>query len=151
MYLGVISTNAQLPPRFNIPGAILAQPGRSSAAQRPPIPIRLRKPIGNALPISIPIREESEEESRPSLLDDEVARLSLSNIQANSKPIPLDDEPLRPLPFRPERPIPILRQDLRESAPTPLRQNIRQDFDDEPPIRQPARQAPIPQVRNVCC
>ncbi|KAF2900329.1 hypothetical protein ILUMI_05864, partial [Ignelater luminosus] len=124
--LHIISINAQLPPRLNIPGAVLLQPSRPGPRpQRPhhgpsdaPVP-RLRKPIPNALPISIPIREEAEEDDRPSILDEEIAR--------------------------PERPIPVLRQDLRESPPP--RPILRQDYEEEniPIIRQPPPQ-PIRQV-----
>lgn len=155
--LHIISINAQLPPRLNIPGAVLLQPSRPGPRPQrlhhppsdAPVP-RIRKPIPNALPISIPIREEADEDDRPSILDEEVARLSISALQAARIP-DNEPEPPKPVPFRPERPVPVLRQDLRESPPPP-RPILRQDYEEEniPIIRQPPPQQ-IRQAPQVTC
>ncbi|KAK4883022.1 hypothetical protein RN001_006341 [Aquatica leii] len=141
--LELFIVEAQLPPRLNIPGAILLpsnrpQPIRPQRILNPdnvPLPIRVRKPIPNVLPISIPIREEPEDDNRSIELDEDSGRLSVSSLQSSLKQSSDDDTPFpKPIQFRPERPVPIL--------PVPVRQSLRQ-LDEEPPaFRQPIRPAP---------
>ncbi|KAI4458531.1 cuticle protein [Holotrichia oblita] len=123
-------TYAQGPPRLNIPGAVLVSQGKP----RPRIqqsyndqPIRIRRPIPNTIAAPIretrPVVEELEEEpvqEISSSFDDEVAKLGISSLQSavNQAVVEDEPEPPRPVQFRPERPVPVLRQDLRE-APRP--------------------------------
>lgn len=163
-------TIAQVPPRLNIPGAVLlSQPNKPAyrpqrisqpAINRPPPP---REPVR-------PVFEESEENEPPQtasqFLDDEVNKLGLAVLQSavrqnNDEENIAETEPPRPLQFRPERPLPVLRQDIRESQRGPvLRQELaqrpaprpsppRQQFREEVPQQrlQPLRQ--VPQVRQM--
>ncbi|XP_019769468.2 uncharacterized protein LOC109543958 isoform X1 [Dendroctonus ponderosae] len=166
-------TTSQVPPRLQIPGAIPVGRPAPFRTQSAPPSVRLRRP--NAIPSAArevrPVVEEIEEPNYPqpsptSAFDDEVNKLGLS-LQSGARD---DDEAYRnrggqsdratPLPFRPERPVPIAREQIRDkplisrpSAPPP-RPVLRQEFRDEPqPIRQQApvrqqisRPAPAPQT-----
>lgn len=159
-------TQAQTPPRLNIPGAVLlSQPSKpyrpprisQPSLNRPPPP---REPVR-------PVFEEAEDNEPPTasqFLDDEVNKLGLAALQSalrqNDEDNNAETEPPRPLQFRPERPLPVLRQDIREGGQRPvLRQELsqrpaprpspsRQQFREEapqprlPPLRQ------VPQVRT---
>lgn len=153
MYLFQITfqlVHAQGPPRLNIPGAVLVsqpkpyRPQRiSQPLSRPPPPRELR-----------PVFEESEENEPPSssqFLDDEVNKLGLAALQSavrqNDEENNAETEPPRPLQFRPERPLPVLRQDIREGPravprPAPPRAQFREELQQQrlPPLRQ------VPQV-----
>ncbi|KAF5273454.1 hypothetical protein FQA39_LY07471 [Lamprigera yunnana] len=149
--LELFYAEAQLPPRLNVPGAILL-PSNRPQSLRPqrilnqdnvPLPIRVRKPAPNALPISIPIREDSEEEGRSIDLEEEPGRLNVSPLQSSLKQLnDNDDVPLpKPIQFRPERP----------ALPPALRQNYR-ELDNEPPvIRQAVRQPQLQAKDSRCC
>ncbi|KAK9875022.1 hypothetical protein WA026_005832 [Henosepilachna vigintioctopunctata] len=130
-------TNAQLPPRYSIPGAILVPQGRPPNSFRqgrllaqepqPQILQRPRRPN----PTVRPVIEESIDQS--SSFEDEV-----------NKPFPTTIQ------FRPERPVPVLKQDIRDNYPSErpaLRPIARQQEYREPqPIRTPQRQ-PVQQSR----
>ncbi|KAB0802930.1 hypothetical protein PPYR_05116 [Photinus pyralis] len=137
--LTVSWVEAQLPPRITVPGAILVQPNRPQL--RPhrlnqdniPLAVRIRKPIANALPISIPIREDNEDDQSLDG-DDDLGRPNIPPQLATLKQYSEDEPPLKPIQFRPERPIPL-------PAPRP---NLRHLDDEAPVLRQPARQLPVP-------
>lgn len=169
--------DAQIPPRINIPGAILvpqqARPsGFRQARIQEPIPISAgpkRRPIpANALPIPVrevrPVVEETEDvgaPSTPSAFDNEVSKLGLSVLQSAISQATSEEDEIHghPLPFRPERPIPVLRQDVRESKdyqsprPVSLRPEVRvrpqprQEIREE--VRPVARQPPVRQQQFV--
>ncbi|XP_060526518.1 uncharacterized protein LOC132702104 isoform X2 [Cylas formicarius] len=136
---------AQIPPRLQIPGALLTSTGGGPRAAP-----RLRRPntISNAREVR-PVTEDFDEApnypSSSSSFDDEVNKLVLSSVRDNQQE--QDDRPA-PLPFRPERPVPVAREQIREK-PRPLpppRNVIRQDLRDSEPV---IRQAPIrTQVRD---
>ncbi|KAK5650328.1 hypothetical protein RI129_001357 [Pyrocoelia pectoralis] len=142
--LTFLLAEAQLPPRINVPGAILVQPNRPQQlrSQRVlnhdniPLAVRVRKPIANALPISIPIREETEDDQNLDI-DDDLGRPNIPSLPPSFKQFHDDEPPLKPIQFRPERPIPI------PSNPAP-RPNLRHLEDDAPVFRQPSRQLPVP-------
>ncbi|XP_060526517.1 translation initiation factor IF-2 isoform X1 [Cylas formicarius] len=130
---------AQIPPRLQIPGALLTSTGGGPRAAP-----RLRRPntISNAREVR-PVTEDFDEApnypSSSSSFDDEVNKLVLSSVRDNQQE--QDDRPA-PLPFRPERPVPVAREQIREK-PRPLpppRNVIRQDLRDSEPV---IRQAPI--------
>lgn len=141
-------TNAQIPQRLTIPGAVLIPQSKPSLYRQQRIqalvdsispPQQRTRPNTLSVPTVRPVFEEAEEDvdgSKPgSILDAEVARLSQFAHHGipRQQPIELEPEPTKPLVFRPERPLPILRQDIR-------------DRDDEAPVRtqpppQPIRQA----------
>ncbi|KAF5301568.1 hypothetical protein FQR65_LT08873 [Abscondita terminalis] len=143
--LELVVVKAQLPPRINIPGAILLPSNRQLPLKTQrllnpdnvPLPIRVRKPVPNVLPISIPIREEPEEDSRSIEYEEDSGRLNIPSIQSSLKQSSDDEVSLpKPIQFRPERPV----------LPIPVRQTLRQ-LDEEPPalrqqVRQPPSQAP---------
>ncbi|XP_019769469.2 phosphatase and actin regulator 4-B isoform X2 [Dendroctonus ponderosae] len=157
-------TTSQVPPRLQIPGAIPVGRPAPFRTQSAPPSVRLRRP--NAIPSAArevrPVVEEIEEPNYPqpsptSAFDDEVNKLGLS-LQSGARDD--DEDRATPLPFRPERPVPIAREQIRDkplisrpSAPPP-RPVLRQEFRDEPqPIRQQApvrqqisRPAPAPQT-----
>lgn len=173
----ILSINAaagQLPPRLNIPGAVLVPQSRPAPqlipqsrpapfrnnqrlAEAPPPRLR-RPPIPNAAPVPIrPVVEEPEESSSPSNnnFEDEVTKLGISALQtAVRQAITPEEETTRPVHFRPERPVPVLRQDIRENLPSPRqeqRENIprpllRQEVRDEDA---PVRQQPIRHQQQV--
>ena len=132
--------DAQLPPRIAVPGAILVQPNRPqplrphriSNQDNIPLAVRVRKPIPNALPISIPIREETDEDQNLDIDDD----LGRPNIPSGIRQFAEEEIAPKPIQFRPERPIPL----LANPAPRP---NLRQ-LEDDGPIRQPVRHLPAP-------
>lgn len=123
----------QLPPRLQIPGALLTQvkpvPYRQPRIQQSDgAPPRLRRPNPSPPPALIrPVVEETEEvpnsSSNPSPFDEEASRLGLSVLQSAVRQADNNEEPLRPLPFRPERPVPVTRQDVRDNL-TPQRERI---------------------------
>jgi len=173
----ITHTYAQYPQRVQIPGAVLVQPAPRQQSQSQftsgfqPIPARVRsRPIiPNAIPIAVPVREvrpvieEPEDNEQPNLksrFDEEVARYGLGAFQSNV-PQQIDDEP------RPERPLPVLREDIRDSprpipvfrpeTPRPvIRQELKQEqlFSRPPASRQEyhqEEQAPVrrPQQEQV--
>ncbi|XP_063909795.1 uncharacterized protein LOC135127281 isoform X1 [Zophobas morio] len=156
---------AQLPPRLNIPGAVLVGQARPAPFRNnrvngdSPPPLRLRRPPPpiNAAPAPIrPVVEEPEEgpsTPSPGHFDDEVTKLGISALQSAVRQAsgPEEDNQ-RPVHFRPERPIPVLRESIRDSAPAPrptppLRQEPRENVprpllrqeprEEGPPLRQP--------------
>ncbi|KAF7268244.1 uncharacterized protein LOC143196668 [Rhynchophorus ferrugineus] len=154
---------AQLPPRLQIPGAVIAgarpSPLRSQGGPGP----RLRRP--NVIPSAPrevrPVVEDVEEPNYPapaSAFDNEVNKLGLSVLQTAVRDAAGEEESASPLPFRPERPVPIGRDQVREKPqrpspppPPPSRPTIRQEFRDDPPprpvpVRQASRPAPAPQT-----
>lgn len=160
-------TQGQLPQRLNIPGAVLLSqsrpaPFRQQRIQQEHIPQRPRRPAPqNAIPAPIrPVIEETEESvtATSGSFDDEVTKLGISALQnAVRQNGNFEDEaPLKPVQFRPERPIPVLRQNVREGGPVqkPLpvfrqeqKENIpkpllRQEYRDDIsiPVRQQIRQ-----------
>lgn len=174
---------AQIPQRLQIPGAVLLQsqePLARPVVYRPQTRVqqslletprtryftnssprvRSRPPALQAPANTIPIRpvvEEQEEDYPPqpvrtSFLDDEVARLGLNALQSAVQQADEEDE--RPLPVRP---IPILRQDIREqpqlrpisrqqqteiTRPAPILRPI-----ERPVIRQELKQEQLYQTR----
>ncbi|XP_057659070.1 uncharacterized protein LOC130895653 [Diorhabda carinulata] len=185
LVITINSSIAQIPPRLQIPGAQFVGDGsrsfqlkqqRLNAQDFIPRPRRPQAPPREIRPV---VEEEQDNypSSQQSLssFDAEVNKLS---IPALSTPIGTDsddgDQPtLRPTPlsFRPEKPIPVLREQIREKtsdfsaarpsqvpvlrpsvqsrpAPRPIRPVVRQeiDVDDEENIpRQSNRQKPRPQ------
>lgn len=172
-------SNAQTPPRLQIPGAVLL-------SQAKPVPFRqqprlsqqpdprIRRPSQPPQPIRPVVEEEFENEqpqnSNTQFFDDEVAKLGLAAFQsALRQNIPQEEEeqnnePPKPVQFRPERPVPVLRQDIRENVPRPApvlrqelsrpapppqqsrpRQEIREEIVSRP---QPARQAQQQVIRS---
>lgn len=146
--------NAQVPPRLQIPGALLA------AGARPPpprtqnvVPRRLSRPTAFTPREIRPVSEEIEEPNYPSVspspassaFDDEVNKLgfSLQNLAREEA----EEERQTPLQFRPERPVPIGRDQIREknqqSRPSAPPQLI-----SRPALRQEIREDPVP-VRQV--
>lgn len=121
-------------------------------------PPRLRRPIpNNPAPIR-PVVEEPEEEPTPinnnSNFDEEVNQLGLSVLQsAIRQAAEPEEETTRPVHFRPERPVPVLRHDIRENVPqhqTPipvLRQQQRENIP-RPLIRQEPREEVSVPVRQ---
>ncbi|EEZ98793.1 uncharacterized protein LOC662631 [Tribolium castaneum] len=150
-------SSGQLPPRLNIPGAILVPQGRPAPFRQqriqnegPPPRLRRPPPITNAVPAPVrPVVEEPEEENIPinnnSNFDDEVNKLGLSVLQsAVGQAVAAPEEEQRQVHFRPERPVPVLRQDIRENVPQApvLRQEHRQSVPrpllrEDVPVRQP--------------
>ncbi|GJQ74451.1 hypothetical protein Trydic_g21321 [Trypoxylus dichotomus] len=125
----------QLPPRLNIPGAVLVNQGKARPRIQQSLsdsPIRIRRPISNAIAAPIretrPVVEEPEDEpvqEISSSFDDEVAKLGISSLQSAVSQAVSDEEIESPksLQYRQERPVPVLRQDLRESSkprPAPI-------------------------------
>lgn len=125
-----------MPQRLQIPGALLLQQARPRARiQRPQqqqqfdpsqLP-RIRRPIQNAIPVPLPqpirepvrpVVEEVDDHTETSIFDNEVAKLSLSSAQSISQE-EIEEEQPRPVAFRPERPVPLLRSDIRD-APRPV-------------------------------
>ncbi|XP_019881981.2 uncharacterized protein LOC109609701 isoform X2 [Aethina tumida] len=155
-------SEAQLPPRLQIPGALLVSSGPSP--QRPPSafrqarlldlptsgpsPPRLRRPPPNAVPLPVakeirPVVEEPEEpvhHAQISSFDDEVNKLVLQSAVREAVSAEEEPEP-NPVQFRPQRPVPILRENIRDSAPAPPRPVARP----APVLRaeQVARPAPV--------
>lgn len=144
-----------MPQRLQIPGAVLLQQPRPRARiqQRPQqqqidpsqLQPRLRRPISNAIPAPIPLREtvrpvveDVEEQTETSSFENEVARFALAAAQSNAAEEEefIEEEQPRQVAFRPERPVPILREDIRQ--PLPQRPVAR------PAPVQSARPAPIP-------
>lgn len=86
-------SQAQIPPRLNIPGAVLlAQPNRQRISQQPEQnypsrPRRIQAPIPQQFPREPPIRpvfEETVENEQPTgsqFLDDEVSKLGSYNTE----------------------------------------------------------------------
>jgi hypothetical protein len=159
--LNSYSTRAQLPPRLNIPGAVLVAQARPAPFRQQRVhgdspPPRLRRPIPHAAPAPVrPVIEEPEESpSTPNSnnnFDDEVTKLGISALQsAVRQAANPEEEPNRPVQFRPERPIPVLRQDVRENgSPSPrpapvLRQDHRENIP-RPLVRQEPRED-LPQL-----
>ncbi|XP_044258102.1 pollen-specific leucine-rich repeat extensin-like protein 1 [Tribolium madens] len=158
-------SSGQLPPRLNIPGAVLVSQGRPAPFRQqrpqnegPPPRLRRPPPSPNAAPVR-PVVEEPEEEnvSNNSNFDDEVNKLGISVLQSavgQAVAQPEEEQPPRPVHFRPERPLPVLRQDIRENVPqTPvLRQNVPRPLlrEPQPPVRhtQVRQQAPPQPVRQ---
>lgn len=138
-----------MPQRLQIPGAVLLQQQRPRVRiQRPsldsfPLP-RARKPIPNAIPAPIPIREsvrpvvEEELPEENSAFENEVAKLGLS--EEEEQP----EFQAKPVAFRPERPVPVLRTDIREPKPRPLPTGNARPL----PV-QNARPAPVPNARPI--
>ncbi|XP_018329071.1 uncharacterized protein LOC108739591 [Agrilus planipennis] len=161
--------SSQGPPRLSIPGAVLVDGPRPRRIQAQlqnaaPIPFR-RKAIPNALPPPQrevrPVFEEREEvdEPRGSILDEEVARLtssalnSIRQTQENEQEQEERIEPQRPLAFRPERPLPVTRDNVREPIQRP-QQPIRQEAPrpiarPSPPIRQQAVREQYQRPKNA--
>ncbi|CAH1106262.1 unnamed protein product [Psylliodes chrysocephalus] len=178
-------STAQYPPRLQIPGASLLDNSRSAQLRqqrlnaqdfipRPRRPSQLALPAREIRPV---VEEEQENYPQQSLasFDAEVNKLSIPALStAIRQAAEQEEEPtLRPspLPFRPERPIPITRErqvEISSSRPTPLpvlrqsvqnrqiprpiRPVVRQELDDDEeeniprqPIRQKVR-AQQPQV-----
>ncbi|XP_050303489.1 uncharacterized protein LOC126741181 [Anthonomus grandis grandis] len=152
--------SCQIPPRLQIPGAIPVG-GARPAPFRPQNALsaggpRLRRP--NVLQSSSrevrPVVEEVEEPNYPvqapvarptvSAFDEEVSRLAQQS---------LEEEEERPVPFRPERPVPIARDQIREKPiqsrpppPAPTRAITRQESrNDPPPV---TRQVPVRQAQE---
>ncbi|XP_066145476.1 uncharacterized protein [Euwallacea fornicatus] len=148
---------SQLPQRFQVPGALPIGTRPAPLRTQSISPARLRRPtptLSSGREVR-PVIEDIEEPNYPSIspsptsaFDEEVNKLGLS-LQSIAR----EDEEERqtPLPFRPERPVPIIRDQIRDkpllsrpSAPPPLptRAVIRQDIRDDPvPLRQtPVRQ-----------
>ncbi|XP_017770190.1 PREDICTED: activating signal cointegrator 1 complex subunit 2 homolog isoform X2 [Nicrophorus vespilloides] len=169
--------NGQFPPRLQIPGAVLlGQPQKQSTIRQrlqqldgPQPRFRGRPLPSNALPVPVreqvrPVVEEPEEDdqqARQSHFDDEVAKLGITALHTAVQQV--DEEPIR------ERPVPVLRQDIRESPvsrpapvqPKPLpilrqeapRPVIRQELKQESLYTRPAPQrqeyeAPVQHVRR---
>ncbi|KAL3277153.1 hypothetical protein HHI36_012506 [Cryptolaemus montrouzieri] len=144
----VTSINAQLPPRLSIPGAVLLpkelpyRQGRLLAQE--PQPQILQRPRRPNPPIR-PVIEENED--RSSNFDDEVNKLGISALQSAVRQAE-EDVPVRstpsPIQFRPERPVPVLRQDVRENypseRPSPRPIARQQEYREPQPVRVPQRQ-----------
>lgn len=147
-------SSSQVPQRLQIPGAVLLQQPRPRVRlQRPspdsfPLP-RARKPIPNAIPAPLPIREsvrpvvEEELPEENSAFDNEVAKLGFPASQSEEEETEI---PSKPVPFRPERPLPVLRSDIRESQPKPRPIPI---ANARPLPIQNARPAPIQNARPI--
>lgn len=155
-------TTAQVPQRLQISGALLASSRPVLRPQAGPAP-RLRRP--NAIssgPREVrPVVEDVEEPNYPqaatSAFDDEVNKLGLSVLQGAIRDAPEEEAAPSPLAFRPERPVPIAREQIREKItrpaplPPPPRPAVRQDFREEAPaprpapVRQVSRPAPVQQ------
>uniref|UniRef100_A0A6P7F3F3 Tyrosine-protein phosphatase non-receptor type 23-like n=1 Tax=Diabrotica virgifera virgifera TaxID=50390 RepID=A0A6P7F3F3_DIAVI len=180
LFVTVISlSNAQFPPRLQIPGALPVLDNSRSfqirqqrlnaqdfvpKPRRPnPIPAREIRPVIEEEQDNYPSAQPQPQSSLSSF-DAEVNKLSIPALASAVRQSDLDEPNLRPspLPFRPEKPIPILRDQIREKpqpslrpvaqsrpAPRPIRPVVRQeiDIDDEENIpRQPVRQQkPRPQ------
>nr|XP_022909112.1 ras GTPase-activating protein-binding protein 1-like isoform X2 [Onthophagus taurus] len=156
-------TTAQVPPRLAIPGAVLVTSQQSRPVQSRPrpsqqtfqdIPIR-RKTSFNAIPSPTretrPVIEESEDIPQPfsSTFEAEVAKLGLSSLQSgigqavSSAEEEEEEEPQRAVAFRPERPVPVSREDIRApSRPAPLPQQRPVQIAQQRPAT-PTRQAPL--------
>lgn len=173
-------TIAQVPPRLNIPGAVLlSQPNKPAyrpqrisqpPPNRPPPPREPVRPVFEEIEDNLPpLPSSAASNSASQFLDDEVNKLGLAVLQTAVRQSDEDnggadnDEPLRPLQFRPERPVPVLRQDIRDGQrggaqvfrqelaqrpaprPAPQRQQFREEVAQQqqrlPPLRQ------VPQVR----
>lgn len=127
-------------------------------------PVRTRRPYSNnAVPVreTRPVVEEVEEEPEVQQeianFDDEVAKLGISSLQSSIRQAQQtieddeeDEEPQpapKPVQFRPERPLPILRQDVREqqrpvARPAPVLQN-------KPLSIKSVKTAPIPNAKST--
>ncbi|CAH0559647.1 unnamed protein product [Brassicogethes aeneus] len=169
-------SNAQVPPRLSIPGAVLVsnipqqrpQPNQQFRQARildsaPPLPpiTRLRRPqqIPNAVPLPIreirPVVEEPEDNQTPvGNFDDEVNKLGLSVLQSALRDAvseeEVEQEQPAPLPFRPQRPIPILRENIREhprpiARPAPVQKPIQRPEPIQPAQRGPIFRGDVPQ------
>ncbi|XP_074029009.1 uncharacterized protein isoform X2 [Leptinotarsa decemlineata] len=174
----------QLPPRFQVPGALLVQGARPApqrqqrinAADFIPRPRRPHQPPSPPREVK-PVVEEEQENYPQSIgsFDDEVNKLSIPAISAGVRQAEEEEPTLRPspLPFRPERPIPVTRDQIRErpvelpssrpvirqeprplppitqSRPKPIRPVVRQelDEDDDDFSNIPTRQQSRPKVR----
>lgn len=145
---------AQLPPRLNIPGAVLLNQGRpipyrqqqKILLQEPQPVLRVRKPI----PVRPVIEENEDPPAGSGTFEDEVSRLGLSALQSAVRQA--EEEPTTrsaQIQFRPERPIPVLREDIRENYPSPrpiqtARPILRQPTHEEAPRQQIRQQRPLP-------
>lgn len=135
-------TNAQIPQRLTIPGAVLIPQSKPSIYRQQRIQALVnsisspqqRTRLNTLLvPTVRPVFEEAEESvdsSKPeSVLDVEVARLSQLALHNIARQQPVEVEPLL---FRPETPLPTLRQHIRDRDEIPARPQ---------PPPQPIRQA----------
>ncbi|XP_018574953.1 protein TsetseEP-like [Anoplophora glabripennis] len=140
------NASAQQPPRLTIPGAVLIQGARPSPL-RPRIgggggdfPRPRRPSIPNAVPLPVrevrPVVEEEEDLPSPtSNFDNEVNKLGISALTSAVRQAEEEEPPLRPspLPFRPEKPVPVTRDQIRE----------------RPSIENQPRPAPVPRPLPV--
>ncbi|RZC35796.1 formin-like protein 8, partial [Asbolus verrucosus] len=158
--LGDHITFGQLPPRLSIPGAVLVGQARPAPFRQQrihgdggPVP-RLRRPIPNAAPAPIrPVVEEAEEPPASPAnnnFDDEVSKLGISALQSAVRQAAApEEETPRPVHFRPERPVPVLRENIREGPPPPrpapvLRQEQRENIPRQLLRQEPREDLPVP-------
>lgn len=144
----VTLTNAQIPQRLTIPAAVLIPQSKPSIYRQQRIqalvdsigpPQQRTRPNTLSAPTERPVFEEVEESvdssKHGSVLDEEVARLGQFALHNVARQQPIDVEPEPPKPFRPERPLPIMRQGIRDRDEVPVRLQPPPQ-----PIRQPAAQ-----------
>lgn len=114
-----------------------------------PAPRARKPPLNYPSPVREQVRpviEDTEEniQQKISNFDDEVSRLGISSLQSAVGQAALDDDQEnvpKPIAFRPERPVPILRESIRDNKPLPpLSRPV-------PVIRQELSR-PIPVVRE---
>ncbi|XP_045467696.1 putative mediator of RNA polymerase II transcription subunit 12 [Harmonia axyridis] len=157
-FLFVISTiNAQLPPRLNIPGAIpIPQaPSRQipyrqgrllQQEPQPQIYQRQRRP-------NQPVRPVIEEVEDQSNFDDQVNKLGLSALHTAVRQAEEEEQvtarPVQAVQFRPERPLPILRQDIRDNYPSerPSQRPVARQQEYREPQQVRVQQRPVQQNR----
>ncbi|XP_044757947.1 uncharacterized protein LOC123316077 [Coccinella septempunctata] len=154
--VGVSQINAQLPPRPSIPGAVLVPQSRQiqyrqgrllQQEPQPQISQRPRRPNQTVRPVI----EESEEQSN---FDDEVNKLGLSALHTAVRQAEEEEHatarPAQSIQFRPERPLPLLRQDVRDNypaeRPSPRPVARQQEYREPQQARVPQRQ-PQQQIR----
>ncbi|KAL1510038.1 hypothetical protein ABEB36_004694 [Hypothenemus hampei] len=146
------SVLSQIPTRIQVPGAIslgATRPGPRKFQSSGPREVR---------PVVEDIEEPNYPSPRPlttSFLDDEVNKLGLALQEVREE----QEDRFPSVPFRPERPVPVLREQIRDKPrPTPtqrpipiLRQETREDFApvrSQTPVRQQVnRPAPVQNFR----
>ncbi|KAG5882805.1 hypothetical protein JTB14_035635 [Gonioctena quinquepunctata] len=156
-------SSAQYPPRLQVPGALIVPGGRPVPQRQQRLNVadfvpRPRRPSPNSN--AAPQREvrpvvEEEQDNYPASIgsfDDEVNKLSIPALSTAVRQAEDEAEPtLRPspLPFRPERPIPVTREQVRERPveASPPRHAVRQDTRNFAPVQQ-SRPIPKP-IRPV--